>query len=51
MSKTRLFIPLMQVTVNLPHKLLYITFLASCIMGTSACIFRTRSTTPALSVP
>ncbi|MFB5746098.1 LytS/YhcK type 5TM receptor domain-containing protein [Cedecea sp. S5-13] len=35
MSKTRLFIPLMQVTVRLPHKLLcYITFSVFCIMGT-----------------
>lgn len=35
MSKTRLFIPLMQVTVRLPHKLLcYITFSIFCIMGT-----------------
>ncbi|WP_158784552.1 sensor histidine kinase [Pantoea sp. BAV 3049] len=35
MSKTRLFIPLMQVTVRLPHKLLcYITFSFFCIMGT-----------------
>ena len=35
MSKTRLFIPLMQVTIRLPHKLLcYITFSVFCIMGT-----------------
>lgn len=35
MSKTRLFIPLMQVTVRLPHKLLcYITFSIFCVMGT-----------------
>ncbi|MGC6386053.1 LytS/YhcK type 5TM receptor domain-containing protein [Ewingella sp. S1.OA.A_B6] len=35
MSKTRLFIPLMQVTVRLPHKLLcYITFSVFCILGT-----------------
>lgn len=35
MSKTRLFIPLMQVTVRPPHKLLcYITFSIFCIMGT-----------------
>ena len=35
MSKTRLFIPLMQVTVRLPHKLLcYVTFSVFCIMGT-----------------
>lgn len=35
MSKTRLFIPLMQVSVRLPHKLLcYITFSIFCIMGT-----------------
>ncbi|MFS2221681.1 LytS/YhcK type 5TM receptor domain-containing protein [Pantoea sp. B65] len=35
MSKTRLFIPLMQVTVRLPHKLLcYITFSIFCILGT-----------------
>ncbi|MFG1173410.1 LytS/YhcK type 5TM receptor domain-containing protein [Erwiniaceae bacterium CAU 1747] len=35
MSKTRLFIPLMQITVRLPHKLLcYITFSVFCIMGT-----------------
>lgn len=35
MSKTRLFIPLVQVTVHLPHKLLcYITFSIFCIMGT-----------------
>ncbi|EAW9500678.1 sensor histidine kinase [Salmonella enterica] len=35
MSKTRLFIPLMQVTVRLPHKLLcYVTFSIFCIMGT-----------------
>ena len=34
MSKTRLFIPLMQVTVRLPHKLLcYITFSVFCILG------------------
>ncbi|KAB8312837.1 sensor histidine kinase [Erwinia endophytica] len=34
MSKTRLFIPLMQVTVRLPHKLLcYVTFAIFCIMG------------------
>lgn len=35
MSKTHLFIPLMRVTVHLPHKLLcYITFSVFCIMGT-----------------
>ena len=35
MSKTRLFIPLTQVTVRLPHKLLcYVTFSFFCIMGT-----------------
>ncbi|MBV4414550.1 sensor histidine kinase [Enterobacteriaceae bacterium YMB-R22] len=35
MSKTRLFIPLMQVSVRLPHKLLcYITFSIFCILGT-----------------
>ncbi|MDN8599524.1 sensor histidine kinase [Citrobacter sp. S2-9] len=35
MSKTRLFIPLMQVTVRLPHKFLcYIVFSIFCIMGT-----------------
>ena len=35
MSKTRLFIPLVQVTVRLPHKLLcYITFSIFCILGT-----------------
>ena len=35
MSKPRLFIPLMQVTVRLPHKLLcYVTFSIFCIMGT-----------------
>jgi two-component system LytT family sensor kinase len=35
MSKTRLFIPLMQVTVRLPHKLLcYVVFSIFCIMGT-----------------
>ncbi|CAK9883871.1 MAG: Sensor histidine kinase BtsS [Candidatus Erwinia impunctatus] len=35
MSKTRLFIPLMQVTVRPPHKLLcYVTFSVFCIMGT-----------------
>lgn len=35
MSKTRLFIPLVQVTVRLPHKLVcYITFSIFCIMGT-----------------
>lgn len=35
MSKTRLFIPLMQVTVRLPHKFLcYIIFSIFCIMGT-----------------
>lgn len=35
MSKTRLFIPLMQVTIRLPHKLLcYVTFSIFCIMGT-----------------
>ncbi|MBS0877726.1 MULTISPECIES: sensor histidine kinase [unclassified Tatumella] len=34
MSKTRLFIPLLQVTVRLPHKLLcYITFSFFCILG------------------
>ncbi len=35
MSKTQLFIPLMQVTVRLPHKFLcYIVFSIFCIMGT-----------------
>lgn len=35
MSKTRLFIPLMQVTVRLPHKLLcYVTFSIFCVLGT-----------------
>ena len=35
MSKTRLFIPLMQVTFRLPHKFLcYIVFSIFCIMGT-----------------
>lgn len=35
MSKTPLFIPLMQVTVRLPHKFLcYIVFSIFCIMGT-----------------
>lgn len=35
MSKTRLFIPLMQVTVRLPHKFLcYVVFSIFCIMGT-----------------
>ncbi len=35
MSKTRLFIPLMQVTVRLPHKLLcYVVFSIFCILGT-----------------
>ena len=35
MSKTRLFIPLMQVTVRLPHKYLcYVVFSIFCIMGT-----------------
>ncbi|EHG6162916.1 two-component regulatory system sensor histidine kinase BtsS [Escherichia fergusonii] len=35
MSKTPLFIPLMQVTVRLPHKLLcYVTFSIFCILGT-----------------
>lgn len=35
MSKTRLFIPLMQVTIRLPHKLLcYVTFSIFCILGT-----------------
>lgn len=35
MSKTRLFIPLMQVTVRFQHKLLcYITFSIFCILGT-----------------
>ncbi|MBZ2399536.1 sensor histidine kinase [Erwinia amylovora] len=35
MSKTGLFIPLMQVTVRLPHKLMcYITFSIFCVMGT-----------------
>jgi two-component system LytT family sensor kinase len=34
MSKTRLFIPLMQVTVRLPHKLLcYVTFPFSALWG------------------
>ncbi|EOC3059788.1 LytS/YhcK type 5TM receptor domain-containing protein [Cronobacter dublinensis] len=35
MSKTRVFIPLMQVTVRLPHKFLcYVVFSIFCIMGT-----------------
>lgn len=35
MSKTRLFIPLMQGTVQFPHKLLcYVSFSIFCIMGT-----------------
>src|SRR5471030_2236977 len=35
LSKTPLFIPLMQVTVRLPHKLLcYVIFSIFCIMGT-----------------
>ncbi|WLI77742.1 sensor histidine kinase [Kosakonia sp. H02] len=35
MSKTRLFIPLIQVTVRLPHKLLcYVTFSIFCVLGT-----------------
>lgn len=35
LSKTPLFIPLMQVTIRLPHKLLcYLTFSMFCIMGT-----------------
>ncbi|MCX8957862.1 sensor histidine kinase [Erwinia psidii] len=35
MSKTRLFTPLMQITVRLPHKLLcYATFSVFCILGT-----------------
>ncbi len=35
MSKTRLFIPLIQVSIRLPHKLLcYVTFSCFCIMGT-----------------
>ncbi len=35
MSKTRLFIPLIQVSIRLPHKLLcYVTFSGFCIMGT-----------------
>ncbi|GKX59409.1 sensor histidine kinase [Leminorella grimontii] len=35
LSKTPLFIPLMQVTIRLPHKLLcYFTFSMFCIMGT-----------------
>jgi two-component system LytT family sensor kinase len=35
MSKTRLFIPLVQVTVRLPHKFLcYVVFSIFCIMGT-----------------
>ena len=35
MSRTRLFLPLMQVTVRFPHKLLcYITFSVFCILGT-----------------
>lgn len=35
LSKTPLFIPLMQVTVRLPHKLVcYLTFSMFCIMGT-----------------
>ncbi|ADP11351.1 paral putative sensor/kinase in regulatory system [Erwinia sp. Ejp617] len=34
MNKTRLFIPLMQVTVRLPHKLFcYITFSIFCVMA------------------
>lgn len=53
MSKTRLFIPLMQVTVRLPHKLLcYVTFSIFCIMGPiSVCISKTPSPTPAPSAP
>ena len=53
MSKTRLFIPLMQVTVRLPHKLLcYVTFSIFCIMGTYlVCISKTLSPTPAPSAP
>ncbi|MDU5193033.1 MAG: sensor histidine kinase [Mixta calida] len=35
MSKTRLFIPLMQVTVRLPHKFLcYVVFSVFCLLGT-----------------
>lgn len=35
LSKTPLFIPLMQVTIRLPHKLLcYVIFSVFCIMGT-----------------
>ncbi|OJB81646.1 histidine kinase [Yersinia ruckeri] len=35
LSKTPLFIPLMQVTIRLPHKLVcYLTFSMFCIMGT-----------------
>ncbi|KEY58670.1 sensor histidine kinase [Serratia sp. DD3] len=35
LSKTRLFIPLTQVTIRLPHKLLcYVIFSVFCIMGT-----------------
>ncbi|HEJ9081645.1 TPA: sensor histidine kinase [Serratia marcescens] len=35
LSKTPLFIPLMQVTIRLPHKLLcYVSFSVFCIMGT-----------------
>ncbi|WP_392561846.1 sensor histidine kinase [Orbus sturtevantii] len=35
LSKTKLFIPVMQVTVHLPHKLLcYVIFSFFCIMGT-----------------
>ncbi|EMY3530502.1 histidine kinase [Yersinia ruckeri] len=35
LSKTPLFIPLMQVTIRLPHKLVcYLTFSIFCIMGT-----------------
>lgn len=51
MSKTRLFIPLMQVTVRLPHKLLcYVTFSIFCIMGTIlASISKTLLPTRALS--
>ncbi len=53
MSKTRLFIPLMQVTVRLPHKLLcYVTFSIFALWGPiSVCISKTPSPTPAPSAP
>lgn len=44
LSKTPLFIPLTQVTIRLPHKLLcYLIFSVFCIMGTySACTSKAR---------